>query len=303
MIEFPRPHVQDGMQVEDFAMDRIAVLMTCHNRKEVTLRSVSAIFSSALVNVELMLFIVDAGSTDGTSESLEASPFNIKVVRASSDLYWNAGMRVAWDHAEIWNPDFYLWLNDDLELFPGAIAALLNEYLEYRASGKSKLIIVGRTICPDTGEITYGGYRHDSVTSRLTWRRLRSDERLCDTMNGNCVLVPSLAYQDIGNLSARFAHALGDIDYGIRANQAGFSVVELKAPVGNQRRNFQVYSGARVPLTLRNIQHVLIHPKGVPIQEWWYFCRTHAGVFWPINFLLRYLKVFVGSSSGGIRNA
>lgn len=40
-------------------------------------------------------------------------------------------------------------------------------------------------------------------------------------MNGNCVFIPSEIVNAIGNLDPIFSHAMGDIDYGLRAQKKG----------------------------------------------------------------------------------
>jgi hypothetical protein len=36
-------------------------------------------------------------------------------------------------------------------------------------------------------------------------------------------------------------------------------------------------------------------PKGLPPQEWSVFARRHAGVLWPIYWLLPYMRLFITS--------
>jgi hypothetical protein len=45
---------------------------------------------------------------------------------------------------------------------------------------QGNLIVVGRTVSPDTGQTTYGGYKRRNGISRLRFRHLNDDELLCD---------------------------------------------------------------------------------------------------------------------------
>jgi len=265
---------------------------------------VRALRSASAAGVRIVVYLVDDASTDGTAqEARTLGGIEIHVVDGSGDLYWNSAMRIGWDLAVKDNPDFYLWLNDDLVLRNGAIDNLLATYRANELQYSGNLIVVGRSHSPKTGEVSYGGYRRAPGFSRISWRRLEHNERTCDTMNGNCVLLPARAYNDIGNLSAKYRHSFGDIDYGLRARRSGYAIIESRESVGYQQNNFQIYSGARLPLTKENLRFVFFHPKGVPLNEWWYFCRTHAGWLWPINFILRYVKMFVGHQKRAIRSA
>jgi GT2 family glycosyltransferase len=266
--------------------------MTCHNRRDVTIAALDALAAAVPAHIVLSTFLVDDGSTDGTSQAALARHPGIKIIQGDGNLYWNAGMRLAWTNAAKENPDFFLWLNDDLALNPGAIDQLLSTYEEYRPTHAGKIIVVGKTLAPETGDVSYGGYRRAEGISNLSWRRLLGNEVFCDTMNGNCVLVPERASKEVGMLSEKYRHALGDIDYGMHARRLGYSIVESPVPVGNQARNFQLYSGARLPLNRANIRKVFFDPKGVPITEWFYFCWRNAGPLWPVNFLIRYTKIF-----------
>ena len=74
---------------------KIAVLMTCHNRKESTLRCLRGLPS------DLDVFLVDDASTDGTSDAVrEVSRAErdgrVEVREGNGSLYWAWGMALAW---------------------------------------------------------------------------------------------------------------------------------------------------------------------------------------------------------------
>ncbi|MDA9479226.1 hypothetical protein XI03_33015 [Bradyrhizobium sp. CCBAU 65884] len=265
----------------------IAVLMTCHNRKDLTLASMRSVTHAVGSTARYRFYLVDDGSTDGTADAVIREFPDAQVIQGDGNLYWNRGMRLSWQAAQASGPDFFLWLNDDTLLRRSALTDLLSLYLQ---TENPKTIVVGCTADPQTGEITYGGYRRARKLSRLSLRRLRVDETECDTMNGNCVLFPARVVADIGINSRHYTHAFGDNDYGHRARKAGYRIVELKEPVALQSRN-RKYEEASSRLTFQNWRFILRHPKGVPVAEWWAFCREHGGLLWPINFLMRYLKI------------
>lgn len=281
-----RPQGELGVETESTCL--LAILLTCFNRRETTLRTLAALKDAVAGSCQYRIFLVDDCSTDGTAEAVSRLYPDAVVVCGTGNLFWNGGMRLAWLTSLQLRPDFFLWLNDDTELRPGAIRDLLRQYWH---AGSSRTIVVGCTISASTAQITYGGYRRvEGSLSRLKFRRLRSGETQCDNMNGNCVLIPAGAAYDVGINSEHYQHGSGDNDYAFRARRSGYQILQLADPVGYQELNtgYQVAMGR---LTIRNWRFIFTHPKGIPWREWLWFCRQHAGILWPINFALRYLKI------------
>jgi GT2 family glycosyltransferase len=275
------------------AKPRLSILITCFNRREKTLACLGALKEACTESLTYSIFIVDDGSSDGTFDAISRSFPDAKLIRGPGDLYWNRGMRRAWSEALPTATDYYLWLNDDLVLRPGSVHALVQHSMDNAARFGGKLIVVGRTLNPKTRQTTYGGYRRRDGISRLRFRHLREDEVFCDTMNGNCVLIPASAAKDIGINDTRYSHAFGDLDYGLRAVSAGYTILQMPQYVGLQEFNDN-YHNSIAKMNLRNAVFILTHPKGIPIMEWFVFCRSHGGPLWPVNFGLRYFKMLVG---------
>lgn len=264
----------------------LAVLMTCYNRRELTVAAIRALSAAVNDSAQHIIFLVDDGSTDGTAQAVEAEFPDVRIIAGTGSLYWNGGMRLAWQTALLTKPEFFLWLNDDVELRPNSIADLI----AFFRSAPPKSIIVGKTIDPSNGEVTYGGYQREIGWSRLRFRRLKPHENECYTMNGNCVLLPASVVADIGICSERYQHAFGDNDYGLRAIRAGYKLFELKQPIAFQKKN-EKYIKSVAQLSRENWRFIFFDPKGIPVREWLYFCREHGGPLWPINFFWRYAKM------------
>ena len=69
--------------------------------------------------IDLNVYLVDDGSTDGTSEAVKKNFPQVNIIKGDGTLFWNGGMRVAFSKAMESEHDYYLWLNDDTILnFP-----------------------------------------------------------------------------------------------------------------------------------------------------------------------------------------
>lgn len=267
---------------------RLAALIAAHNRRETTLRCLESLYCQPSEAFALQTYLVDDGSGDGTSDAVRARFPQVRLLSGNGALFWNGAMRLAWSAAMEERPDLVLWLNDDTFLRPAAVADLVALYRR-EAENDPRTIVVGRTKSA-AGDITYGGYRRAGGFSKLRFRRLSATESDCDTFNGNCVLVPACAVDELGMLSERFRHAFGDNDYGLRARRAGYRIVELKEAVATQEANLR-YQKQTQKLSLSNWRFIFFHPKGVPLREWYWFCREHGGTLWPLNFVYRYVKM------------
>ncbi len=278
---------------------RVIALMTCFNRKALTLEALGRFQVAAeAAEVACQVVLVDDASTDGTAEAVAAAFPEVRIIRGTGSLFWNGGMRKAWETARTLPHDYVLWLNDDVHLEPDSLGRFLAFQREQEAQRGPRVISVGKLLDPETGALTYGGYRVAPGLSRLRFVRLPAGTIECDTMNGNCVLIPAIAEAEVGISSPHFTHAVGDIDYGLRAREKGFAILECPEPVARLEKNAD-YMKKTSALTLSNWRFILFHPKGVPVREWYRFCRAYGGPFWPLNFGVRYAKMIARGLSGG----
>ena len=117
------------------ASSSIAVLMTCYNRVETTLRCLHPLFNQTIKQsdnqtISLDVWLVDDASPDQTGVKVKAAYPEVNVIQSPGNLFWCKGMRLAWDKAVASGIkyDFYLWLNDDVMLKTDALADVLKDY-------------------------------------------------------------------------------------------------------------------------------------------------------------------------------
>jgi GT2 family glycosyltransferase len=272
---------------------RLAALLTCHNRRERTLRCLASLNDQADASlVQIEAYVVDADSSDGTPEAVRDRFPEVTLIERGADLYWNGGMRVALAHAYEDDPDFYLWLNDDVELDDDAVGRLVACHDQLQATRPAPTIVVGSTRDPATGDHTYGGVIRPDRVRRMRYQLVPPGDhpQRVETMNGNCVLVPRAVVERIGNLAAAYTHGMGDYDYGHRADRAGCEIWIAPGTIGTCSRN----PATARPSSLSEHRTQSTSPTGgLPPDEWRAFVRRWTGNLWPILAVSPYVRRYV----------
>jgi GT2 family glycosyltransferase len=270
------------------------VVLTCFNRREKTLASLAALQASTGVDdVDLAAVLVDDGSTDGTAAAVRQRFEWVRVIGVGGGLFWCRGMHAAFEAALNQAHDFYLWLNDDTVLQPDALARLLACARAEQMVHDRPVLVVGSTTAEGADVVTYGGQRRAHVWRSTRFVRVEPSQLAqdIDTFNGNIVLVSHAAAERVGNLDPAFEHAMGDIDYGLRAQAAG--VVRKLAPGthGTCNRNPAQGTFADAQLSWRLRWRQILSRKELPWRSWWVFTRRHTGLAWPLFFAWPYVRL------------
>lgn len=264
----------------------IAVLMTCHNRRDITLACLDSIKSQeGLSNIHLHIYLVDDGCTDGTSTAVLRSCPDATILQGDGNLYWCGGMRLAWAKAMKSNYDYYLWLNDDTHIYKDTIRKLVETQKILTTNSSSSIILAGATCEPFTNECTYSGVNVQGFFNKPAFRKVSpsNETLLCDTFNGNCVLIPNDIALDVGNLSSSFTHGMGDFDYGLRANKHGYQCWLAPGFIGECEGQKDIPAWSNSDLSMNKKIAAAKSTTGLPpVREWMVFTWRHAGWLWPI---------------------
>ncbi|RJP75609.1 MAG: glycosyltransferase family 2 protein [Desulfobacteraceae bacterium] len=268
----------------------IAILMTCHNRKNTTLSCLEALMNQEPnPGIRISVFLVDDGSEDGTADAVSEQFPHVKILYGNGSLYWGGGMRMAFDEASEHDYDFYIWLNDDVILYPYAISKMIDTFHSIKTKENKEAIIVGSTRDDSTGRHAYGG-----IVIPNWWPPLKlvpvipADAPLsCDTMGGNLNLISRNIVKILGNLDPYFSHGTGDVDYGLRAGKAGISCRVAPGYLGHCPMNKIEGSVRDTSLPIHKRKELMSQRTSVtPIKERLYFTRRHTGYLWPIHWIM-----------------
>jgi len=274
----------------DESLPRVAVLITSHNRRELTTSLLESLRAEQSL-FKLQTFLVDDGSKDGTPESVESDFPEVFLIKTDGTKFWCKSMALAERVALTFNPDYIVWLNDDVKLIGNALTSALALTEKIQDS-----IVVGSVIDEVTGEVTYGGRkrlgRHPQKFSLV---QPSLECQLVDAFHGNFVIIPTHIARKIGQIDDNYAHAFADDDYSLRASEAGVPILLAPIRVGFCTKNDN--NGDR----LSRLKFVawLFSRKGRPIKSQWHYLRKFGGRLWIIYFFRGYLRALtVGFLSG-----
>ena len=258
---------------------KIAILLTCYNRKAKTISCLQSLFQCLLPeNYTFEVFLVDDGSTDGTSDAVKLNFPLVKIFTGNGNLFWNRGMHLAWEYAlKSEKFDYFLWLNDDVLLFENALSNL------FETAPDNKSIIVG-TMCSknNTSETTYGGL--DKKSNLIS---PNGTAQQCYEFNGNLVLIPSYVYNKIGNLDPVFHHAIGDFEYALRANKNGINSYVSTKYSGSCEVHSSLPEWCLPEISIRKRFKVLYSPLGNSHPYYFFhFENRHFGLFVAVKHYL-----------------
>jgi len=266
-------------------MISIAVIMTVHNRKELTLSCLSHLFESGFsFNCFFDVYLTDDGCTDGTPEAVKVQFPKVNILKGDGNLYWNRGMHLAWNEAVKKNYDYYLWLNDDIILFDYAISRLIECSKLYN----DKSIIVGSACSTtDSNIITWGGnFQKTGLIRDLT------KPVPCDLINGNIVLIPKFVYDKVGLNDPYFHHSLGDFDYGLRAKKHNIQSIVAPGIYGQCDIHATIPTWRNPSVSLKKRWYSILKPNEINPFELFFFRKRHYGLIPAcLTFVSNFLHV------------
>ena len=256
---------------------RIAALLTCFNRKEKTDKCLHSLFR---IIPDCEVYLTDDASTDGTVETVGTKYPQVHILHGDGNLFWSRGMYMAWKEAVQADYDYYLWLNDDIELYP----FFLGELLKCNHWGGGECIVSGLIENFDHTQILYGG---SDARKRLI--QPSDIPQSITFMNGNVVLVPRAVVNKIGIIDPIFHHDLGDVDYGLTANENGIMVLSTTCAIAAGYSN-NFCRVRKWGTTLKKRLKKLKSPLGSPPSTNFYFRKKHFGI---VNATVYYSYLYI----------
>jgi GT2 family glycosyltransferase len=280
-------------------INSVAVLITCHNRKDKTIACLQSLFDSTNAcnkDFDMDVFLTDDGSVDGTAEVIRRLFPIVNIFAGNGELFWSGGMRNSWNEAlKVKSYDYYLLLNDDTVLYKNCFDQLFDvqdySLIKYGKGG----ICIGSVRDHKTSEHTYGA---SNILNRWTLKTqdLFPDGTIkeCDYGNGNIMFVHKDVTQLIGILHNKYIHAKADYDYCLRAHEKNLPVLVCSEYCGECVRDH--YFPDLRKMSFRKRIALLYNPKGVELNGYMYFIWRFFPWRTPFVFCSLWLKTFFPST-------
>lgn len=237
---------------------KIAVLLTCFNRKPKTIKCLKGLYMSCdLYNknardvIETTVYLTDDGCTDGTAQAVRDTfpGKDICILQGTGYLYWAGGMRLAWREAQkkqdLW--DFYLLLNDDTTPKENMFDELIRAHV-YSVSTFGKTGVYSGVTCDAKNPtvITYGGSVWVNKlfgTDRMVAPNGTPQE--VDKTNANILMVDKAVTEKMGIFYEGYIHGGADYDYSIQARKHGFTALITANTCGTCERDHRNWKAER----------------------------------------------------------
>lgn len=196
----------------------------------------------------LEIFVVDGGSTDGTLgilSSLTSEIPELQVIRLEKNLGTTVSRNIALERAKY---EYFLILDSDTEVRPGALETLLQAFKEFPRAG----IVSPRLFCPN-GTVQPSCKRFPTIQIKIckfapfAWlqqigekaerypyeiysKNFKNVVRVDHSISA-CWLIRREAVQNVGLLDEKIFYAPEDVDYCLRMWLAGWEVLYVPSAV------------------------------------------------------------------------
>jgi len=209
----------------------VTIIVLNWNGRELTLQCLRSLEQLRYGNYATV--VVDNGSQDGSVESVRAKFPQVKVVPLPENLGYARGNNAGLEAALKQNPDWIMFLNNDTEVDPDLLAALMKGVERFPAGA-----VFGPKIYYGGEEdlIWYAGGEVSLPLGRTRHRGIREpgrgqyDEPGCtDFASGCCLLIRADLVRRLGGFDPKYVMYTEDIDLCYRARRQGAACFYLPA--------------------------------------------------------------------------
>jgi GT2 family glycosyltransferase len=214
---------------------KVGLVIPVFNRREVTLQGLRSLARIDTEGLDVRVFVVDDGSTDGTSEAIRAEFPKVHLIAGDGTLHYAAGTNRGMEAAMAWGADLVAPMNDDAVFHEQFLQRMIAA-----ADAAPRSVIGGLLLLWDephrvfqvgqTWHTLRGGWE---IPQDLTAFTVPREAFEVECLVGNCLLIPADAIRECGMLDERrFPHGWGDGQYTTRLRKAGWRLlVEPRAYV------------------------------------------------------------------------
>jgi GT2 family glycosyltransferase/glycosyltransferase involved in cell wall biosynthesis len=249
-------------------LSRLAAIVLNYRTPDETYLAVKALLASSR-RVD-QIIVVNNDSLDETRDALDTVSSKITYIHTSSNLGFSGGINVGVRAALSRGADRVLLVNSDLIVPPDAIerleqcldadprAGIAGPVVLARAE-PDKIASLGISYAPGTGRM-----RHVGNGARINGREPLPAHQVVDAVSGCLMLIKREVFEAVGLLSEDYYFTFEDLDFCLRARQAGFrTIVTRRATVYHEGgQSLGARSPRRFYYAARN--HLLLARRAEP---------------------------------------
>lgn len=214
---------------------KVAIVIPVYNRREITLQGLRSLARVDRTGLDVRIFIVDDGSTDGTSDAIRKNFPDVVLIQGDGTLHYAAGTNRGIEAALEWGAEFVATMNDDAVFHDQLLQRLIST-----TEANPRSIIGGLLLLWDephkvfqvgqTWNTLKGGW---VIPDDLTAFNVPQTAFRVECLVGNCLMLPAASIREVGLMDEkRFPHGWGDAQWMARFSKAGWNLlVEPKAYV------------------------------------------------------------------------
>ena len=193
------------------------------------------------------ILVVDNGSEDGSEAAVRESSPQVDLLQTGSNLGFAGGNNAGMGYALERGADAVLLLNNDTEVAPGFLSPMVDALDRDPRTG-----IVGASIAyhHDPSRLwAWGGGRFDVATGWVRHLAAPAEPSVIEAsgtrhfyVTGCAMLIRRAVIEEIGTLSTAYFHFCEDVDFCLKARQAGWTL----SVAGDARLTHKVSATTRV---------------------------------------------------------
>ncbi len=214
---------------------KLSIIILTYNSETHISECLQSIIKETANNSEII--VIDNNSSDKTIKTLRKKKFKLKIIQNHRNLGFSTGINIGIKEAK---REYVLIINPDTIIAPGAIKKLLECSKHYKAG-----IVGGKLLKKNKG--IHGSFvrKPELLTGIFDFTNLRKiipydyfhnkhyylnekfpvKAREVDAVSGACMLIKKCIFNDIGYFDEKFFMYLEDVDFCIRAKQAGYKII------------------------------------------------------------------------------
>ncbi|MBA3352838.1 MAG: glycosyltransferase family 2 protein [Blastocatellia bacterium] len=217
------------------SLTKVALVMPVYNRRDTTLQALKSLSRIDRSSLHVKIYVVDDGSTDGTSEAIARDYPETQLIQGDGTLHYAAGTNRGISAALEWEPDYVVTMNDDAVYHEQFLQRLIATARQRPRTIVGSLLLLWNEPHKvfQVGQVwnTWkGGWQ---IPEDWTAFSVPGSAFAVECIVGNCVLFPVDAIHECGLMDEKtFPHGWGDAQWLMRMRKAGWNLcIEPKSLV------------------------------------------------------------------------